>query len=166
MTLVEDDLKAPFSIATTPKCRGGRNSVPWIAPLYPWSISYNTERWHQVTFFEFLVWLDLGLNPCFPDHWWILYSLDQLVWSPLQKIWCPGYDPEQIQWWDSSCRDPGSMEQYFFIIILGPLWLGVVGLIRVIKQISLDIFCHWLNYVKKETIWQKCKYEYKMNIIR
>ena len=34
-TLVEGDLKAPFSIATTPKCRGGRYSFPWIAPLYP-----------------------------------------------------------------------------------------------------------------------------------
>ena len=34
-TLVESDLKAPFSIATTPKCRGGRYSIPWIDPLYP-----------------------------------------------------------------------------------------------------------------------------------
>ena len=34
-TLVEGDPKAPFSIATTPRCRGGRNSIPWIAPLYP-----------------------------------------------------------------------------------------------------------------------------------
>ena len=29
---------APFSIATTPMCRGGRYSFPWIAPLYPWYI--------------------------------------------------------------------------------------------------------------------------------
>ena len=34
-TVVEGDQKAPFSIATTPKCRGGRYSFPWIAPLYP-----------------------------------------------------------------------------------------------------------------------------------
>ena len=27
--------KAPFSIATTPRCRGGRYSFPWIAPHYP-----------------------------------------------------------------------------------------------------------------------------------
>ena len=33
--LVKDDLKAPFSIATTLRFRGGRNSIPWIAPLYP-----------------------------------------------------------------------------------------------------------------------------------
>ena len=32
-TLVEGKPKAPFSIATTPKCREGRNSIPWIAPL-------------------------------------------------------------------------------------------------------------------------------------
>ena len=35
--LVEGDLKAPFSIATTPRCRGGHYSIPWIAPLYPCS---------------------------------------------------------------------------------------------------------------------------------
>ena len=32
-TVVEDDPKAPFSIATTSKCRGGRYSFSWIAPL-------------------------------------------------------------------------------------------------------------------------------------
>ena len=35
VTVVECDLKAPFSIATTPRCKGGRYSFPWIAPLYP-----------------------------------------------------------------------------------------------------------------------------------
>ena len=28
-------------------------------------------------FFQSLVWLDLGLNPGFPDDWWTLYSLVQ-----------------------------------------------------------------------------------------
>ena len=32
-TVVKGDQKAPFSIATTPKCRGGRNFFPRIAPL-------------------------------------------------------------------------------------------------------------------------------------
>ena len=35
VTLVEGDPKAPFSIATTPRCRGGRYSISRIAPLYP-----------------------------------------------------------------------------------------------------------------------------------
>ena len=43
-TVVEGDLKAPFSIATTPRCRGGRFSIPWIAPLYTWSIPYNAKQ--------------------------------------------------------------------------------------------------------------------------
>ena len=34
-TVVKGDQKAPFSIATTLKCRGGHYSFPWIAPLYP-----------------------------------------------------------------------------------------------------------------------------------
>ena len=40
-TLVEGDPKGPFSIATTPRCRGGHFSIPWIALLYPWSLPYN-----------------------------------------------------------------------------------------------------------------------------
>ena len=35
MTVVEGDLKAPFSIATTQRCREGNYFIPWIAPLYP-----------------------------------------------------------------------------------------------------------------------------------
>ena len=34
-TLVEGYQKAPFSIATTPRCTRGRYSLSWIAPLYP-----------------------------------------------------------------------------------------------------------------------------------
>ena len=40
-TLVEGDPKAPFSIATTTRCKEGCNSIPWIAPHYPWSVPYN-----------------------------------------------------------------------------------------------------------------------------
>ena len=42
-TLDEDNPKAPFSIATTQRCRRGRDSIPWIAPLYPGSVPYNAE---------------------------------------------------------------------------------------------------------------------------
>ena len=34
-TLAEGDPKAPFLIATTLWCSGGRFSTPWIAPRYP-----------------------------------------------------------------------------------------------------------------------------------
>ena len=40
-TLVEGDPKAAFSIVMTPRCRGERYPILWIAPLYPWSVSYN-----------------------------------------------------------------------------------------------------------------------------
>ena len=42
-TLVEGDPKAPFSIATTTTCKGGHYSIPWIAPLYSWSLPYSAE---------------------------------------------------------------------------------------------------------------------------
>ena len=34
-TIVKGDPKDPFSIATTQRCREGRYSFPWIAPLNP-----------------------------------------------------------------------------------------------------------------------------------
>ena len=49
-TLAVGDPKAPFSIATTQRCTGGRYSFPWIAPLYPWNVPYQARR-HQVLFF-------------------------------------------------------------------------------------------------------------------
>ena len=42
-TVVEGAQKAPFSIATTPRCRGGRYSFPWIASLYPRYVTYIAE---------------------------------------------------------------------------------------------------------------------------
>ena len=38
-TVVEGDPKAPFSIATTLRCKGGRYSFPRIFPLYSWYIT-------------------------------------------------------------------------------------------------------------------------------
>ena len=35
VTLVKGEPKAPFSIATTLKCREEHYFFPWIAPLYP-----------------------------------------------------------------------------------------------------------------------------------
>ena len=43
-TIVEGKQEAPFSIATTPRCRGGCYSFPGIAPLYPRYVHYIAER--------------------------------------------------------------------------------------------------------------------------
>ena len=75
-TVVEADQKAPFSIATTQRCRGKCYSFPWIAPLYPWYVPYIVECWVrrcQVSFLKSLVWRELGLNLGLTDHWWTLY---------------------------------------------------------------------------------------------
>ena len=41
--IVEGDPRALFSIATTTRCRAGRNCIPSIAPLCPWFLPYNAE---------------------------------------------------------------------------------------------------------------------------
>ena len=54
-TVVVRDPKVLFSLATTPRCRGGRYSFPWIVPLYPLSVPHNANtRRHQILFFIFL----------------------------------------------------------------------------------------------------------------
>ena len=42
-TVVSGDQKAPFSISTTMRCKGGCYSFPWSAPLYPWYLHYIAE---------------------------------------------------------------------------------------------------------------------------
>ena len=39
-TVVEGNQKAPFCIATTPRCRERHFSFPRVAPLYPWYVPY------------------------------------------------------------------------------------------------------------------------------
>ena len=86
---MREDPKAPFSIATTPRSRGGCYSIARTVPLYPWSSLYSAEclaRQHQVPFFESLVWLDLRLNLSLLDHWQTLYSLGQWPSLMIYKI--------------------------------------------------------------------------------
>ena len=69
-----------FSKATTPRCKGGRYSFPWISSLYPWYLPNIAEcqaRTYQVPFLKYLVWHDLGLNLGLPDHWRTLYPQSQ-----------------------------------------------------------------------------------------
>ena len=41
--VVKGDPKAPFSIATRPRCGEGHCSFPWIAPFCPWYVLYYAE---------------------------------------------------------------------------------------------------------------------------
>ena len=43
-TVVVGDSKVPFSIPTEPRCRVGRDSFPWIAPLYPYLIMLSVKQ--------------------------------------------------------------------------------------------------------------------------
>ena len=84
MTIVEGDQKAPFSIATTPRCREGRYSFPMIAPLYPYIAECSARR-YQV---PFLVCHSLGLNPGLPDHWRTLYPQRRYIIHVLyNRVW-------------------------------------------------------------------------------
>ena len=58
-TVDEGDQKAPFSIATTPKCRRGRYSFPWIAALYPWYVPYISVKQGGIKVPFLSLWYDL-----------------------------------------------------------------------------------------------------------
>ena len=44
MDLFEGNPKAPFLIATTPRCKGGRYSIPLIATLYPYLLVLSVKQ--------------------------------------------------------------------------------------------------------------------------
>ena len=44
MTVVEGDQKVHFSIAITPRCRGGRYSFPLIDPIYSYLIMLSVKQ--------------------------------------------------------------------------------------------------------------------------
>ena len=55
VTLVEGDQTDPFSISTTPSCKGRRYVFSWIAPFYPWYVCYIAvcqARRYQVPFLK------------------------------------------------------------------------------------------------------------------
>ena len=61
--------QAPFSKTTTPRCRGERYSIPWIAPHNPWFLPYNAEcetKLHQVLFLS--LWYDTVTIPLRPPY--------------------------------------------------------------------------------------------------
>ena len=70
-TVVEGDQKIAFSIATTPRCRGG--DTPFLGLLHftldtyliSLSVKQGGIKYH-------LVWRNLGFNPSLLDHWWTL----------------------------------------------------------------------------------------------
>ena len=73
-------MKAPFSIATTLKCREGWylifGSLHFTCDSYliRASVKQGGTKYHFLS-----LWYDnLGLNPSLSDHWWTLYSLSNM----------------------------------------------------------------------------------------
>ena len=80
LTIVKGDLECSLFNSYYTKVMGGCYFFLSIVPLYPWYIPYNTVLNKEVSttiffFFSFsesLVWLEQGLNPGLPSHWWTL----------------------------------------------------------------------------------------------
>ena len=51
------------------------STLSLIRTLWCWVLS--KEAAGTIFFFESLVWIDLGLNPCLPDYWRTYFSWDQ-----------------------------------------------------------------------------------------
>ena len=84
-TVVKGDPKAPFSIATTPRCRGGHYSIPWIVPLYPCSWPYNAvlSKAASSTIFWVFGMMRPGIEPRSPGslaNKGMVFFLNQLSW--------------------------------------------------------------------------------------
>ena len=79
-TIFKGELKAPFSLATMLRCRWV-DATPFLGLLYftlnPYFMRLSVNQGGIKYHFLSLVWLDVGLNPGLPGHWWTLYSLGQ-----------------------------------------------------------------------------------------
>ena len=87
-TFVKGDPNAPFSIATTPRCRGECYSIPWIAPVYL-SVKQGGIKYHFLSLWYDSTW-DWTLG-----HWWTLlikhiyiYIYIYLFLPPKKHFWC------------------------------------------------------------------------------
>ena len=70
-TVIEGDTKAFFSIANTPRCRGGRYSIFWIVPftLDPYLIMLSVKQGSIKYFFLAFCMTRLGIEPrTISDH--------------------------------------------------------------------------------------------------
>ena len=70
-TVVEGDPKATLSIAATLRCRGGRYSFSWIAPLIldPYRIMLGVEQGSIKYHFLSFAMTRPRIEPRFPNHW-------------------------------------------------------------------------------------------------
>ena len=61
LTVVDGDLKAPFSIATASRCRGGHYFFPWITPLTldPYFIMLSVKQ----VGFKYIFWISGIIQP-------------------------------------------------------------------------------------------------------
>ena len=75
---IKGKLKAPFSIATTQRCKKEHYYFPWIAQLTldPYLIMLSGKQ-RGIKYHFMSLWYDstLGLNPSLPDHSWTLTIL-------------------------------------------------------------------------------------------
>ena len=92
----EGDQNAPFSIATTPRCRGGRYSFPWIAPLCPWYVPCIAELSKEIssTIFKVFGMTQPGIEPrslvnTLPMNWLhcVNYKENKKLLICVIKIW-------------------------------------------------------------------------------
>ena len=98
--LVKRDLKAPSSIATTLRYRKGHYPIPWIAPLYSWSLPYNASvkqggiKYHFLSLWYDLTWEWTPVFQTIDEH----YLLGQNIYKiQKQQIWITRFI-QQIRW--------------------------------------------------------------------
>ena len=87
VTIVKGDLKAPFSIPTSQRCRKRRYSIPWIAPLYSWSLLYDVKQ-GGIKYYFLSLW-DPWQTLLFQLSQYHHINYDVFIWHLLWYLsWC------------------------------------------------------------------------------
>ena len=92
---------------------------------------------YQVSFFECLIWLDLGLNPGFPGYWWTFYPLGYICVCVCVCGGCCGW--QGTRWHASSLL-------FSTVGLVMSLSLTTFGLWFSMKEITLFFFFTYSNY--------------------
>ena len=118
-TVVEGDQKAPFSIATTPRCRGeclllslDCSTLPLIRTLYCWVLSKEASS----TILKVFGMTRPGIEPCLPDHWRTLYPLGQ--WAGVAS-WLECSPKARETWVQSQVESYQRLKKWYLM----PPWL-------------------------------------------
>ena len=152
-TVVEGNPKAPFSIATTPRCRGGHYSFPWITPLDTYlimlSVKQDSIKYHFLSFWYDSTWDWTQISRAIgePSN----HYANGTTLKKYGKCYCPiGYQCEK---WNRRPEFKSLRRLFAFHFMQIPLGINLFSSkLRVNSRADWAFYPCWGNQSKRRTL--------------